>query len=61
MIHTPSLQTIALRFVAFTAEWETDFAQQSAAGIIVAVPVIVLFLALQRQFIQGILQGGLKV
>jgi raffinose/stachyose/melibiose transport system permease protein len=61
MLHTPSLRTIALSFVAFTSEWETDFAQQSAAGVIVALPVILLFLALQRRFIQGILQGGLKM
>lgn len=61
MLHTPRLRTIALSFVSFTAEWETDFAQQSAAGVIVALPVILLFLALQRRFIQGILQGGLKM
>jgi raffinose/stachyose/melibiose transport system permease protein len=61
MLHAPELKTIALSFVAFTAEWETDFAQQSAAGVIVALPVMILFLALQRRFIQGILQGGLKM
>jgi raffinose/stachyose/melibiose transport system permease protein len=61
MLHAPELRTIALSFVAFTAEWETDFAQQSAAAVTVALPVMLLFLALQRRFIQGILQGGLKM
>ena len=60
LLPVPIVRTIALSFVAFTAEWETDFAQQSAAGVIVALPVIVLFLALQRRFTQGILQSGLN-
>ncbi len=61
MIHTPGLRTIALSFVVFTAQWETDFAQQSAAGVIVALPVMLLFIVMQRRFIQGILQGGIKM
>lgn len=60
MLQAPELHTVALSFVAFTSAWESDFAQQSAAAMIVAVPVIILFLLLQRQFIQGMMEGGLK-
>lgn len=60
LISKPDLRTVTLSFVAFTAEFETDFAEQSAAGILTAIPVVALFLALQRRFIQGIAHGGLR-
>jgi raffinose/stachyose/melibiose transport system permease protein len=32
----------------------------SAAAIMMILPVIVIFLALQRRFIEGLTQGGIK-
>jgi len=60
MLHKPELLTVALKFVVFTGMFDVDFAQQSAAGMMVILPVIVLFLALQRTFVQGMISGGLK-
>jgi raffinose/stachyose/melibiose transport system permease protein len=60
MLHKPELLTVALKFVVFTGMFDVDFSQQSAAGMMVILPVIVLFLALQRTFVQGMISGGLK-
>lgn len=60
MLHRPDLLTVALKYVVFTGMFDVDFAQQSAAGMMVILPVIVLFLALQRTFVQGMISGGLK-
>jgi raffinose/stachyose/melibiose transport system permease protein len=60
MIHKPELLTAALKFVVFTGLTETNFALQSAAGVMVILPVMALFLSLQRTFVQGMISGGLK-
>jgi raffinose/stachyose/melibiose transport system permease protein len=60
ILHKPQLLTVALKFVAFTGMFDTNFAQQSAAGVMVILPVVVLFLSLQRVFVQGMISGGLK-
>jgi raffinose/stachyose/melibiose transport system permease protein len=60
MLHKPELLTVALKYVVFTGMYDADFAQQSAAGMMVIIPIIVLFLALQRTFVQGMISGGLK-
>jgi raffinose/stachyose/melibiose transport system permease protein len=60
MLHKPELLTVALKYVVFTGMYDADFAQQSAAGMMVIIPIIALFLALQRTFVQGMISGGLK-
>lgn len=60
MLHKPELLTVALKYVVFTGMFDVDFAQQSAAGMMVILPVMILFLALQRTFVQGMISGGLK-
>jgi ABC-type glycerol-3-phosphate transport system permease component len=39
---------------------ERDFGMIMAAATLVAVPVIIVFLFLQRQFISGLLSGSVK-
>jgi raffinose/stachyose/melibiose transport system permease protein len=60
MLRSESTKTITLSFMAFTSNWEVDFAQQSAAAVMVALPVMALYVGLQRRFVQGMVQGGLK-
>ena len=50
----------ALRYVAFIGENTDNWALTSAAGAIVVVPVMLLFLFMQERFIQGMASGGLK-
>jgi raffinose/stachyose/melibiose transport system permease protein len=51
---------IATSLFAFQARFGRDWGLTSAGSVIMIVPVIVLFLLLQRRFIEGLTQGGLK-
>ena len=45
---------------SFTGQWVQDVPALSAAAIIVALPTLVLYIALNRRIISGILQGSVK-
>jgi raffinose/stachyose/melibiose transport system permease protein len=49
----------SLALYSFQQNYTPDWALVSAAGLIMAIPVIVLFLFLQKRFIEGYTQGGL--
>lgn len=44
----------------FTGQWVSDIPALSAAAIIIALPTILLYVALNRKIISGILQGAVK-
>lgn len=60
MLHKANLLTVPLRYVVFSGSFDVNFALQSAAGVMVVLPVVILFLSLQRSFVQGMTNGGLK-
>ena len=43
-----------------TGQQETNLALQLAGAVVVVVPVLIVFLALQRYFTQGIAMTGIK-
>ena len=55
----PNLRTLAVGVYSFQGENLTDWADMSAAATISLVPVIIVFLLLQRYFIEGI-AGAVK-
>lgn len=59
-IHSPELQPVATSYYSFQRRFSTDWALTSAAAMMMITPVIAFFLALQRRFIEGLAQGGLK-
>lgn len=59
-IQDENLKPITTSFLAFQSNFSRDWGLTSAAGIIIILPVIVLFLFLQRRFISGLTAGGLK-
>src|SRR5918995_1635657 len=59
-IQDDNLKPITTSFYAFRSAFSQDWGLTSAAGIIVILPIIVLFLILQRRFISGLTAGGLK-
>lgn len=59
-LHTPEVSTVAVRYTAFTGQYTTDYAGISAAGVMMIAPAMILFLLLQRRFIEGMVAGGLK-
>jgi raffinose/stachyose/melibiose transport system permease protein len=54
------LKPIATSVQAFQSRFQRDWGLTSAASMIMVLPIIVLFLLLQRQFIEGLTRGGLK-
>lgn len=44
----------------FTGQWVSDIPALSAAAVIIALPTILLYVALNRRIISGILQGAVK-
>lgn len=59
-VQDDSLKPVTTSFLAFQSQFSQDWGLTSAASLIVIVPVIVLFLFLQRRFIDGLTAGGLK-
>ena len=47
-------------FTAFAGRFDRDLGLTSAGAIIMTAPVIFFLLDLQRRFIEGLKQGGLK-
>jgi raffinose/stachyose/melibiose transport system permease protein len=60
-VREPSLQTIPIKLMGFISQPRNqDIGLISAASVITILPVLIIFLMLQRQFISGLTQGGLK-
>jgi raffinose/stachyose/melibiose transport system permease protein len=50
-----------VRYASFTGQWVSNYAYISSAGVIMILPAVILFLLLQRRFVEGMTAGGLKV
>jgi raffinose/stachyose/melibiose transport system permease protein len=55
-----SMQTVQLAFVAFAAQFLSQYEKQFAVLAMITLPVIVVFVAFQRQFIRGLTGGAVK-
>jgi multiple sugar transport system permease protein len=56
----PQLQTVQLALAGFQEQFTNDWSLLMAAVVIATVPVVLLFIIGQRQFIQGIAATGIK-
>lgn len=54
------LFTVVTSYYNFSTRFSRDWTLTSAAAIMMILPVVVIFLALQRRFVEGLTQGGLK-
>jgi raffinose/stachyose/melibiose transport system permease protein len=54
------LFTVVTSYYNFATRFSRDWTMTSAAAIMMILPVVVIFLALQRRFIEGLTQGGIK-
>jgi raffinose/stachyose/melibiose transport system permease protein len=59
-LQTPELKPVSTSLYAFQERFSRDWGLTSAGSVIMVIPVIALFLLLQRRFIEGLTQGGLK-
>lgn len=55
----PELRTLAVGMTAFVGEYGTDYPGLAAAAVISLTPVVAVFIALQRQFVDS-LAGAVK-
>lgn len=61
LIRSPQRATIPLAIQVFFYEWgRTTWVQVFAALCVGSIPMIILYVIMQRQFIQGLTQGSLK-
>lgn len=59
-LDTPSLFTIPLGLHSFQTQFGQQYAKQMALACIAIVPVLGVFLALQRRFVESIVASGIK-
>jgi raffinose/stachyose/melibiose transport system permease protein len=52
--------TVVTSYQAFVTQFSRDWALTSASAVMMVFPVIAIFLLLQRRFIEGLTQGGVK-
>ena len=52
--------TLAVGMTLFLREYQLEWGTFAAAALIGALPIVVVFLVLQRQLIGGLAQGGVK-
>ena len=60
MVTDEGLRTAPLGLAFFQGRNTTDFALLAAGSVIVATPVVILYVFLQRHFIRGMLSGAVK-
>lgn len=59
-LNTESLKTIQLGLRLFIQQYSANYALIMAASLVSLIPVVVLFLAFQRFFVEGIASTGVK-
>ena len=59
-VHVPELFPVTTSYWYFTTRYSRDWSLTSAGAIMMIAPVLIFFFGLQRQFIEGLTQGGLK-
>jgi raffinose/stachyose/melibiose transport system permease protein len=60
-VTNPDLLPVTTSYWQFTTRYSRDWALTSAAALMMIAPVLMMFLALQRRFIEGLTQGGLRM
>ncbi len=53
-------KTIQLMIRLFNTMYSTNYAWMMAAAVIALIPVFIIFIALQKYFVQGVATSGLK-
>ncbi|MGE5509055.1 MAG: carbohydrate ABC transporter permease [Chitinophagales bacterium] len=60
VVRTEDMMTLPLGIAAFESTYSTNFPQLMAVSLAATAPVLLAFLFLQKQFIQGMALSGLK-
>ena len=60
LVLTPETQTLPLSTYLFYGSYATEYGQAMAGLVLAVIPIVIFYLALQRQFISGISSGAVK-
>jgi raffinose/stachyose/melibiose transport system permease protein len=60
-VQEPKLFPVTTSFFKFQERFGTNWSLTSAGAAMMIFPILILFLALQRRFIEGLAQGGIKI
>jgi len=60
MTTSPEMRTVPVGLQVFSSEIGTAYEQLMAASVLAIIPILILFLFTQKQFIQGIARTGIK-
>jgi len=60
-IQDPDAAPVTTSYFKFTQRFGRDWSLTSAGAVMMILPVLVLFLAMQRRFVEGLTQGGAKM
>ena len=60
-MHQPELKPVATSLRAFQERFTRDWGLTNAASVMMLLPVLILFLLMQRRFVEGLTQGGMKM
>jgi ABC-type glycerol-3-phosphate transport system permease component len=62
MLTNPKLRTLPIAIMNFTGLWGyTDYSRLFAAIIIISLPVVIVYVIFQKQFIKGLTAGAVKI
>ena len=59
-INSEELMPVTKSYFNFNKRFGTDWSLTSAGAVLMIAPILIIFLVLQRRFIEGLSQGGLK-
>lgn len=54
------MQPLPLALASFTTRFDGNFALQYAFAVLVLIPVVIIFILLQRQFVRSVVQSSVK-
>lgn len=60
LIRSTKLQTLPLGLVTFIGQYNTDYPLLFAALSIITIPIVIVYILGQKQFIEGLTQGAVK-
>ncbi|CAM4210314.1 multiple sugar transport system permease protein [Paenibacillus endophyticus] len=60
VLNDPAKATVQMGLQAFSYNFQTDFGPMMAGALVAILPILILFLLLQRYFVQGIAFSGIK-
>ncbi|MBJ6362984.1 carbohydrate ABC transporter permease [Paenibacillus sp. GCM10012307] len=60
VLNDPAKHTIQMGLQAFSYNYQTDFGPMMAGALVAILPILILFVLLQKYFVQGIAFSGVK-